>query len=151
MISANCRKCQLTGVHSLKGAQESREQTPRSKKETSSMSTMEYRRATGSRLVGSRSVKSPGTEMPIIVLIVEDEALVRETAVDVLGDAGFQVLEAGNGHDALALLESNPDVRVLFTDLNMPGSMDGLMLAFMASVRWPHLALILSSGNMPPK
>ncbi len=115
------------------------------------MSTMEYRRATGSRLVGSRSVKSPGTEMPIIVLIVEDEALVRETAVDVLGDAGFQVLEAGNGHDALALLESNPDVRVLFTDLNMPGSMDGLMLAFMASVRWPHLALIISSGNMPPK
>jgi DNA-binding NtrC family response regulator len=111
------------------------------------MRTMEYSRATGSRLVGSRSVKSAGTEMPIIVLIVEDEALVREIAADVLRDAGFQVFEASNGHDALTLLASNPHIRVLFTDINMPGSIDGLMLASMASVRWPDLAIIVSSGN----
>jgi Response regulator receiver domain len=64
-----------------------------------------------------------------VVLIVEDEALVRMTAVDMIEEAGFEVLEATNADEAILLLEARRDITVVFTDIEMPGSMDGLRLA----------------------
>ena len=65
---------------------------------------------------------------PLVILLVEDEVLVRMVAADVLEDAGFTVLESTNAEEALRLLETRPDVQVLFTDVNMPGALDGLGL-----------------------
>ena len=66
---------------------------------------------------------------PVVILLVEDEVLVRMVAADVLEDAGFTVLESTNAEEALRLLETRSDVQVLFTDVNMPGALDGLGLA----------------------
>ncbi len=111
---------------------------------------MEYNPAIGLRRVQSPPINSTGTT-PVIVLIVEDDELVRELGVELLSDAGFQVLEATNGEEALSLLESNPNVRVLFTDINMPGPLDGITLASVAALQWPHLAIIIGSGNVLPR
>jgi two-component system, response regulator PdtaR len=83
-----------------------------------------------------------------VVLIVDDEVLIRLTAADGFIDAGFAVLEAANGDEALAVLEANPTVDALFTDVNMPGSIDGFELARAAAERWPSLAVVVSSGRM---
>lgn len=90
----------------------------------------------------------PATPMRPIVLIVDDEVLVRLAAADGFADAGFAVLEAANGDEALAVLEANPTVDALFTDVNMPGSIDGFALARAAVERWPTLAVAVSSGRM---
>lgn len=82
------------------------------------------------------------------VLIVEDEMLLRMRAVDIVEDAGFTALEAVNADDALALLESRSDIELLFTDVQMPGSMDGLKLAYAVHERWPSIKIILVSGQM---
>ena len=88
---------------------------------------------------------------PPMVLLVEDEPLVRMTAADELDEAGFQVLEAKNADEALALLEDHSDeVQVLFTDVDMPGSMDGMALAERVYQRWPHVLLLISSGYARP-
>jgi CheY-like chemotaxis protein len=86
----------------------------------------------------------------VTVLIVDDDELVRELGAELLSDAGFRVLKAGNGDEALSLLESDPNVRVLFTDINMPGPLDGIALASIAAVQWPHLAIVIGSGNALP-
>jgi len=83
-----------------------------------------------------------------LVLVVEDEFLVRMNAVSLLEEAGFGVLEAGSADDAIALLESRKDIRIVFTDINMPGSMDGLRLAHAIRNRWPPIELVLTSGQM---
>ncbi|MCB8819946.1 response regulator [Microvirga rosea] len=94
---------------------------------------------------------SSGTGAPLVVLLVEDEPLVRMAAADELEEAGFQVLEAGNADVALAVLEVRSDeVHVLFTDVDMPGSMDGMALAEQVYRRWPHVLLLISSGNARP-
>jgi two-component system, response regulator PdtaR len=86
-----------------------------------------------------------------MVLLVEDEPLVRMTAADELDEAGFQVLEAKNADEALALLEDHSaEVQVLFTDVDMPGSMDGMALAERVYQRWPHVLLLISSGHARP-
>ena len=73
------------------------------------------------------------------------------TAVDELDEAGFQVLEAANADEALALLEAHSgQVQVLFTDVDMPGSMDGMALAEQVYRRWPHVLLLISSGYARP-
>ena len=83
-----------------------------------------------------------------LVLVVDDEFLVRTTVVDQLEDAGFPVLEAANADAALNLLAAHADeVQVVFTDLNMPGSMDGLALVEEVHQRWPHILLLLASGK----
>jgi CheY-like chemotaxis protein len=82
------------------------------------------------------------------VLVVEDEFLVRMNAVSLLEEAGFGVLEAASADDAIALLESRKDIRIVFTDINMPGSMDGLRLAHAIRNRWPPIELVLTSGQM---
>jgi CheY-like chemotaxis protein len=89
---------------------------------------------------------------PLVVLLVEDEPLVRMTATDELEEAGFQVLEAANADVALTVLEARSDeVHVLFTDVHMPGSMDGMELAEQVHARWPHVRLLISSGYARPR
>ena len=77
------------------------------------------------------------TKSPPIVLIVEDEPLQRMLAVEIVEKAGFVALEAGNADEAVALLQSRADISLLFTDIDMPGSMDGLKLAHAVRDRWP--------------
>lgn len=88
---------------------------------------------------------------PPVVLIVEDEPLVRMNAADELEEAGFHVLEAANADVALAVLEAcSGEVQVLFTDVHMPGSMDGMALAEQVYRRWPHVRLLIASGHPRP-
>jgi CheY-like chemotaxis protein len=82
-----------------------------------------------------------------VVLIVEDEPFVRLTGADLLAEAGFEVLEAGNGDEALRILEATPQVRVVFSDVEMPGSLDGLGLARNICQRWPGIGIVLTSGH----
>jgi CheY-like chemotaxis protein len=81
-----------------------------------------------------------------VVLIVESEALIRMSAVHMVEDAGFSSLDVGNADDAIEVLESRRDVRAVFTDINMSGSMDGLKLAQAIRGRWPPIHLIVTSG-----
>jgi CheY-like chemotaxis protein len=85
-----------------------------------------------------------------VVLVVEDEGLIRSSAVDMVEDAGFATLVASNADEAIRILESRNDIRAVFTDVQMPGSMDGLKLARMVRSRWPPVALIVTSGQMQP-
>jgi CheY-like chemotaxis protein len=85
-----------------------------------------------------------------VVLIVEDELLLRELAVEFVEQAGFIALEAGDADEAVALLEARSDIAVLFTDINMPGSMDGLKLAHTVRDRWPPIEILVVSGRLPP-
>jgi CheY-like chemotaxis protein len=86
------------------------------------------------------------TKTPV-VLVVEDEQLVRLSAVKVIEDAGFEVIEAANADDAIRILESRRDIRVVFTDIQMPGSIDGLKLAHAVRHRWPPIKIIVTSGH----
>jgi CheY-like chemotaxis protein len=81
------------------------------------------------------------------VLIVEDETLIRMDIADIIGGAGFTTLEAGSADEALEVLEQNTEIDLLFSDVDMPGSMDGLELAKVVHERWPLIGLLLSSGN----
>jgi CheY-like chemotaxis protein len=83
-----------------------------------------------------------------IVLIVEDEMLLRMRAVDMVEDAGFTSIEAVDADQAVAILESRSDIALLFTDIQMPGSMDGLRLAHAVHERWPPIKIILVSGQL---
>jgi CheY-like chemotaxis protein len=85
-----------------------------------------------------------------VVLVVEDEAIIRMGAVQMLEDAGFTVVEAGNAQDAVSILEDRNDVCAIFTDINMPGTMDGMRLARMVRGRWPPIHLIVTSGLVFP-
>src|SRR3978361_1309118 len=85
---------------------------------------------------------------PPNVLIVEDELMLRMRAVDIVEDAGFTPIEAINADEAIQILEARGDISVLFTDIQMPGSMDGLKLAHVAHTRWPHIKIILVSGQI---
>lgn len=82
-----------------------------------------------------------------VILIVEDESLVRMSAVRLFEDAGFEVIEASNADEAIRILESRKDIRVVFTDIQMPGSMDGLKLAHAVRNRWPPMKIIVTSGR----
>jgi two-component sensor histidine kinase/DNA-binding NarL/FixJ family response regulator len=89
------------------------------------------------------------TEVPN-VLIVEDEMMLRMRAVDIVQDAGFRSVEAVNADEAMTILESRSDISLLFTDIQMPGSMDGLKLAHTVHNRWPGIKIILVSGQVKP-
>jgi CheY-like chemotaxis protein len=84
------------------------------------------------------------------VLVVEDEPLLRMMAIDLVEGAGFEALEAANALEAVVLLETTPGIRVLFTDIDMPGSMDGLRLAAAVRDRWPPIEIIIVSGMRKP-
>jgi two-component sensor histidine kinase/CheY-like chemotaxis protein len=82
------------------------------------------------------------------VLVVEDEMLLRMRAVDIVEDAGFNAVEANSADQALAILESRSDIALLFSDVQMPGTMDGLKLAHAVHHRWPSIKIILVSGQV---
>jgi two-component system, response regulator PdtaR len=81
-----------------------------------------------------------------IVLIVEDELLVRLHAAQIIEEAEFDVIEASNADEAIAILEARSDITVLFTDIQMPSSMDGLKLAAAVKGRWPPIKIVATSG-----
>jgi len=85
-----------------------------------------------------------------LVLVVEDEPFVRMIAAEGLEDAGFNVIEAATADEALRILSSRDDVGVLFTDVNMPGSVDGVELARLVHERWPALRIVITSGKDRP-
>jgi len=82
-----------------------------------------------------------------VVLVVEDDYLLRLDAADMIKAADFEVIEAANADEAIAILESRNDIAVIFTDIQMPGSMDGLRLAHAVRDRWPPVELIVTSGR----
>ena len=84
------------------------------------------------------------------VLVVEDEQLIRMDAVDMVRDLGFEPIEAANADHAIAILESRSDIVAVFTDIQLPGSMDGLRLAAVVKDRWPPVALLVTSGHISP-
>ena len=86
-------------------------------------------------------------ECPVI-LIVEDEFLIREDATETIEKAGFAVIQAGNADEAIAILEVRTDIHVVFTDIQMPGSMDGLKLARAVRGRWPPIKIVATSGRL---
>jgi CheY-like chemotaxis protein len=83
-----------------------------------------------------------------VVLIVEDDFLLRMDAADMIKAAGFEVIEAGNADQAIEVLEARPDITVVFTDIQMPGSMDGLKLARAVRGRWPPIKIVATSGRL---
>ena len=86
--------------------------------------------------------------VPAVVLVVEDDMLLRMRAVDMVEDAGYICVEARDADEAVAILESRSDIALLFTDIQMPGSMDGLGLAHSVHDRWPPIKIILVSGQL---
>ncbi len=90
------------------------------------------------------------SDAPANVLIVEDELVLRMRAVDIVEDAGFVPVEAVSADQAMTILESRSDISLLLTDIQMPGSMDGLMLAHAVHDRWPSIKIILVSGQVKP-
>ena len=83
----------------------------------------------------------------VIVLVVEDEALVRMNAVGLLEDAGYEVLEASDTEHALVILESRTDIGLVFTDVEMPGAIDGIGLTHQIRERWPRMLMVVASGK----
>jgi CheY-like chemotaxis protein len=82
----------------------------------------------------------------IAVLVVEDEALIRLAAMDLVESAGYEAVEARNADEAIRILGARTDIRVVFTDVDMPGTMDGLKLAHFIRDRWPPIRLVVASG-----
>ena len=92
----------------------------------------------------------PIAKKPGVVLVVDDEPLIRMTAADMLADAGWPAIEAADAAEALEKLAAHPEVSVLFTDINMPGEMDGLDLARRVHELRPDVHLVITSGKMRP-
>jgi CheY-like chemotaxis protein len=86
--------------------------------------------------------------IPPVVLVVEDEMLLRMRVVDMVEDAGYISVEAVDADDAFTILQSRSDIALLFTDIQMPGSMNGLELAHTVHERWPPIKIILASGQL---
>ena len=86
----------------------------------------------------------------VAVLVVEDESLIRMVIVSSLEDAGFLIYEAGNADKAILMFEEHADIRLVFTDINMPGECDGLELARRVHLLRPDIRLILTSGKIAP-
>src|SRR5690349_3150002 len=95
------------------------------------------------------SMPNSQPEKPL-VLIVEDEVLVRMLVSDVLQDSGFKVIEAKNVEEALRVLGARPDIQVLFTDVEMPPGPNGYELARQVRERWPYIEIVISSGRALP-
>lgn len=82
-----------------------------------------------------------------VVLVVEDNAIIRMGAVDLVLSAGYEALEACDADEAIRILETRNDVELVFTDVQMPGTMDGIKLSHYIRDRWPPVKLIVASGN----
>lgn len=90
------------------------------------------------------------TRDKVHVLVVEDEVLVRMSTVMSLGELGFATLEAASGDEALHILERHPEIQVVFTDIQMPGALDGVGLAQMVRSRWPKVSVVICSARVLP-
>lgn len=86
----------------------------------------------------------------LVVLIVEDEPLLRMDAVDFIEEAGFETIEAAHADEAIVILKSRNDIAILFTDIEMPGSMNGIKLAHTVRVGWPLILIVVVSGRVAP-
>lgn len=82
-----------------------------------------------------------------VIVIVEDDKLQRLLAVDIVEEAGFVAIAACDADEAVAILETRSDIVLVLTDINMPGSMDGLKLAHAVRSRWPPIKIIVVSGR----
>jgi two-component system, response regulator PdtaR len=81
-----------------------------------------------------------------VILIVEDEFLLRMDSAELIENAGFEVIQASNADEAIDILKARPGIHVVFTDIQMPGSMDGLKLARFVRNRWPPIKIVATSG-----
>ncbi len=89
-----------------------------------------------------------GVPRPLVIVLVEDEYLIRALMADVLADAGFDVREAAHAGEALAIVEANAsEVSLVFTDIHMPGKMDGVALVHELYQNWPDIGLLVASGR----
>jgi two-component system, response regulator PdtaR len=104
----------------------------------------------GGRVRRSSSWLKAKTSPEPLILVVEDEELLRLHAADLLEEHGFRVIEARNAAAALKMLETRDDVRLLFTDIQMPGTLDGMDLAREVYQRWPQVLLVITSGQKKP-
>ena len=86
-----------------------------------------------------------------VILVVEDEPLLRLDISEALVSEGYNVLAAANADDAIEILQSRTDIRTIFTDINMPGSMDGLKLAAAVRERWPPVNIFVTTGMTAPR
>jgi two-component system, response regulator PdtaR len=84
------------------------------------------------------------------ILLVEDDPIVLRATSDLLSDEGYRVAEAAGCDEAIAYLEAEPDTDVLVTDINLTCEGDGMSLAKLAAERWPHMRIVLVSGEMRP-
>jgi len=82
-----------------------------------------------------------------VVLIVEDSIIIRMGAVDLVKSAGYEALEASDADGAISILEQRDDIDLVFTDVQMPGTMDGIKLSHFIHNRWPPVKLIVASAN----
>ena len=94
----------------------------------------------------------PVTQIPpnALIVVVDDDIFERMGASGMFVDAGYRVLEAGDADEALRFFETNADIRLLFTDVSMPGSMSGSDLAHRVAERWPGVGIIMTSGRPRP-
>jgi CheY-like chemotaxis protein len=97
-------------------------------------------------------VLQPVTEIlpNALIVVVDDDVFERMGASVMFVDAGYRVLEAGDADEALRFFETNADIRLLFTDVSMPGSMSGSDLAHRVAERWPGVGIIMTSGRPRP-
>jgi len=86
-----------------------------------------------------------------VILVVENEVLLSLDISEALKDEGFDVVAVSNADDAITVLETRNDVRTIFTDIDLPGSMDGLKLAAAVRDRWPPVNIIVTTGMRPPR
>jgi CheY-like chemotaxis protein len=93
--------------------------------------------------------RAPILSRPVI-LLVEDEPLVRTLQVDILRDSGFWVVEAQDADEAFEILKGRPDVKAVLTDVDMPGSIDGFEFARLVAQGWPDVAILVISGKTAP-
>lgn len=93
---------------------------------------------------------SPQSPAPY-ALVVDDDGLIRMDAMDILAEAGFRTFEASDGDKAMALLNrEHAAIVLLFTDVQMPGSRDGFAVARETARQWPHIAIVVASGQVQP-
>jgi CheY-like chemotaxis protein len=92
-------------------------------------------------MIGAQSLRT-------VVLVIEDEPVLRMNMVDLVEEAGFEAAEAANSQQAMRLLESRSDISIILSDIEMPPGLDGMALAAMVRDRWPPIAIILVSGQV---
>lgn len=88
------------------------------------------------------------TKPGLVILVVEDEPIIRLMALDMVEEAGFEAIAAANADQAVTILETRDDIRLVFTDIDMPGSIDGMKLAICVRDRWPPIEIIVTSGHV---